>query len=101
MTRKQVVIAVVAAILILAALPTITAALDALGIIPLARAIRTEYLTGTAIAVIVTLLVLLPADQCRRAGRTHRCTVCDAPVRPGSRYCSACGSRLEPRGCRP
>jgi hypothetical protein len=94
MHRKRLVIAVVAAVLILAALPTITAALDALGIIPFARAIRAEYLTGTALAVIGALLILLPRTKPEPAVGGHACTVCDAPLRPGSRYCPACGSRV-------
>jgi uncharacterized membrane protein YhaH (DUF805 family) len=95
MFRKFVVLGLVVLILMLAGLPAITDALDQMGIIPAARAIQAEYLTGTVIAIIVTLLVLLPSVGCvwRRWPVTH-CPVCDQQLRQRGRYCPACGSRV-------
>ena len=95
MFRKLIVIALVIGILFVAGLPFITDCLCHIGVIPLARAIRAEYLTGTAIAVILALLILLPCRwRVRVVTRGYECPVCEASVRPGARYCPACGSRV-------
>ena len=95
MNRKLIVITIAATILIMAGLPAITAGLHRAGLIPLARSIRAEYLTGTALTVIVALLILLPARwRVRVSPRGYACSVCEASVRPGARYCPACGSRV-------
>ena len=95
MLRKLIVITIVIAILAFAGLPAITTALYRLGVIPIARSIRAEYLTGTALAVILALLILLPSFQ-RVAvpRRADRYPVCDQPLRHRGRYCPTCGSRL-------
>lgn len=95
--RKIIVAAAVAAILVLANFLVLAGWLDQVGVIGWAQGLRHEYLTGTAITVIVVLLVLLvpqsrvlligPGAQCR-------CRVCDGVLdRPG-RYCPSCGSRI-------
>ena len=63
------------------------------GAIAWARHIREEYLTGTALTVIVVLLILLARPGSGRRWRSWRCSVCDhAALRKGN-YCSECGSR--------
>ena len=95
MFRKLIVSTIVSTILIVAGLPTITAALHHVGVIPLARSIRAEFFTGTALAVIVALLILLPSRwRVRVVPRGYVCPVCEASVRRGARYCPACGSRI-------
>ena len=95
MSRKLIVITIVVGVLAIAGLPAITMALCRLGVIPLARSIRAEYLTGTALAIIVTLLVLLPPTyRDTVARRTDQCPVCGQVLRHGSRYCPTCGSRI-------
>ena len=95
MFRKFVVLGLAVLILMLAGLPAITDTLDQIGIIPAARAIRAEYLTGTAIVVIVTLLVLLPSRwRVSVISRDYECPVCGERIRPSGRYCPACGSRV-------
>jgi hypothetical protein len=95
MFRKFVVLGLVVLILMLAGLPAITDALDQMGIIPAARAIQAEYLTGTVIAIIVTLLVLLPSRwRVCVISRDYECPVCGERIRSGGRYCPACGSRV-------
>ena len=92
-SRKLVVVGVIAAVLVLANAGTIVGWLQGLGLIPLAEYLRAEYVTGTAIAVVVALLILLP-------GRTvwavlaRRCPVCDSPLLRRGRYCAECGSRV-------
>jgi len=94
--RKIIVVAVAAAILILANFLVLAHWLDRVGIIGWAEGLRHEYLTGTAITIIVVLLVLIvPPSRIFVVGHgeQRRCRVCDGVLdRPG-RYCPRCGSR--------
>lgn len=59
--------------------------------------LREEFLTGTAIAVIVALLILLvnPKNVSGRAiGFTRRCPVCDKRLIGNPNYCAECGSKI-------
>lgn len=95
MFRKLIIIVLVIVVLIAAGLPAISDALYSMGVIPLAQSIRADYLTGTALTVIVALLILLPSRwRVRVLPRGYVCSVCEASVRPGARYCPACGSRV-------
>lgn len=94
--RKIIVAAAVAAILILANFFVLARWLDDIGVIRWAQGLRHEYLTGTALTIIVVLLVLIvPQSRVLIVGREalSRCRVCDGVLdRPG-RYCPTCGSR--------
>lgn len=95
--RKLAVVAAIAAVLLLANAWVIAGWLDDLGLVASARHLRTEYVTGTAIAVIVVLLVLIPAAGARAGSwraAVSRCPVCDGHLRSGGPYCPACGSRV-------
>ena len=96
--RKLIVVGVIAAVILLANALVVAGWLDDLGLVASAGHLRTEYVTGTAIAVIVALLVLLPSATAARGRprreRFLRCPVCDEGLRPGGRYCPACGSRV-------
>jgi hypothetical protein len=67
------------------------------GIAEKAGWIRREFLTGTAIAVILVLLVLLVSPK-NAAGQvigfTRRCPVCDKRLIGNVNYCGECGSRV-------
>ena len=68
------------------------------GIEQKANWLREEFLTGTAIAVIFTLLVLLvsPKNTNGKAiGFTRRCPVCDKRLIGSANYCGQCGSKIE------
>jgi hypothetical protein len=95
--RKIVVAAAVAAIVVLANFFVLASWLDDIGLIPWAQGVRDRYLTGTAITIIVVLLVLIvPQSRVFIIGRgaQSRCPVCDRVLdRPGQ-YCPTCGSRL-------
>ena len=71
--------------------------LDEKGIIRWAHSLHQEYITGTAITIIVALLILLvPARQVMSgsSGWFKRCPVCNETLlRPG-KYCPDCGSRI-------
>jgi hypothetical protein len=63
-------------------------------VIDWAKDARKEYLTGTAITVIVVLLILLVAPRGEGRRLLRRCPVCDHTLLSGSKYCSDCGSGL-------
>jgi hypothetical protein len=67
------------------------------GIEQKANWLREEFLTGTAIAVIIALLILLvnPKNVNSRAiGFTRRCPVCDKRLIGNVNYCGECGSKV-------
>jgi hypothetical protein len=94
--RKVIVVGVVAGVFVMANALVIASWLADRGLIDWAASIRREFLTGSAIAVIVALLILLvPATRSGRSiwGLARRCPVCDEPVSARARYCGECGSR--------
>ena len=92
-SRKLAVASVIVAVLLLANAGGLVVWLQDLGVIPLAQYIRSEYITGTAIAVVVALLVLLPG-RAVWAICVRRCPVCDSLLLRQGKYCAECGSRM-------
>ena len=95
--RKVIVIGLVAGVFVMANALVIAGWLADRGLIDWAAGIRQEFLTGTAVAVIVALLILLvPATRSGRSiwGLSKRCPVCDEPVSARARYCGECGGRV-------
>ena len=92
--RKLIVISLVGAIFLLANFMLVTSWLQDKGVIDWASNVRRDYLTGTAITIIVVLLVLLVGQ--RRDGQRlfRRCPVCDHRLLGSIAYCSDCGSKL-------
>ena len=91
-SRRLLVAAVLVVILSLANAGTIVGWLQDLGVIPFAQYLRSEYITGTAIAVIMALLILLPG-RAVWAICARRCPVCHSPLLRHGKYCAECGSR--------
>lgn len=89
--RKVIVIGTIAAILITANIMLIARWIDNMGIPDAARQIRQDFLTGTAITIIVVLLILLtgPASAAKRS-----CLVCQGQIDSWDKYCRHCGSRV-------
>ncbi|HPF38097.1 MAG TPA: hypothetical protein PK093_05600 [Phycisphaerae bacterium] len=94
--KKCVLLVSIALLMILANTLAIADWLDGTGVAALARHIRSEYLTGTAVTVILALLFLLggPGLAIAGAGMMRRCSVCDRAMFRKAKYCGACGSRL-------
>ena len=94
--RKWVIVMAIAVVFLLGNIVLITNWLIDTGVCDWARFIRKEFLTGTAIAVIVALLILLENRQTRtrRIGLIRRCPVCDRALPDNAAYCSSCGSKL-------
>jgi hypothetical protein len=62
------------------------------GVVDWARYVRAEYLTGTAVTIIVVLLILLVNP--RTGALVRRCPVCDHVLLSRGRYCGECGSKV-------
>lgn len=86
--RKLIVIASVALIVVIANFLIIAAWLQEHGIIAIANYLQVEFLTGTAITIIIVLMIL------HSGGVKRRCAVCEKPLRGNTRYCGHCGSKL-------
>jgi hypothetical protein len=95
--RKILVAGVVVTILIMANFLVLARWLDTIGLIPWAQSVRDRYITGTALTIIVALLVLIvPQSRVFIVGRgtQSRCRACDGVLDRRGRYCPTCGSRL-------
>ena len=71
--------------------------LEDAGAIRYARHIRKEHLTGTAITIIIVLLILLVKPGREAVSRSvlfRRCPVCDHRVIGRGEYCGECGSKV-------
>jgi hypothetical protein len=92
--RKLIVLVLVAALFVVANLIFVTNWLAEKGVIDWARYVHKEYLTGTAITIIVVLLILLVAPRGEGRRSSKRCPVCDHAQSGEAKYCSDCGSRV-------
>jgi len=92
--RKVIVLALVGAVLLLGNILFVANWLAEKGAVDWARDIRAEYLTGTAIAIIVVLLILLVRPKVAARDVARRCPGCDHVLVGRGSYCSECGSRL-------
>jgi hypothetical protein len=62
------------------------------GVVGWARSVRAEYLTGTAVTIIVVLLILLVSPK--TSALVRRCPVCDHVLLGRGKYCGECGSKV-------
>ena len=95
--RKVIVLRLVAAVFLTANVLFVANWLAEKGIIDVAKHIRAEYLTGTAITIILVLLILLvkPGKELvSTSGLVRRCPVCDQVLMGKGKYCSECGSKV-------
>lgn len=91
--RKLLVVGLIAVVLLVANAGAIAGWLWEIGLIPWAQYVRREYVTGTAMTVIVVLLVLLPSRKVWEI-YVRRCPVCDYLLLRRGKYCCECGSRV-------
>ena len=94
--RKLIVLLLIGGILLVGNIMLIANWLNDHGVIDGARSIRKEFLTGTAITIIVVLMILLVGPRVRMGvgERSDHCSVCDQRLSRGDRYCGSCGSRV-------
>ena len=90
---KLIVVSLVGAVVLFANFLLVARWFQEKGVIDVAQHVRQEFLTGTAITIIVVLLILLvrPGYSAARAwAGTRRCRVCDHAVREDGHYCAEC-----------
>ena len=92
--RKIIVLGLIGLILLLGNILFVANWLAERGIVGWARNIRSEYLTGTTVTLIVVLLILLVTPKTGAKGLVHRCPVCDHVLVGRGRYCGECGSKV-------
>ena len=94
--RKIIIIGLIGTIFLAGNVLLIANWLSEKGVPEKANWLRENFLTGTAIAVIVALLILLvnPKSNGRSIGFIRRCPVCDHRVNGTANYCSDCGSKV-------
>lgn len=95
--RKLIVLVLVAAVFLLANVWLVVSWLEDKGVIDGARYVRKEYLTGTAITIVIVLLILLMKPGREAVGRfflIRRCPVCDHRLLGRAKYCGECGSKV-------
>ena len=92
--RKLIVLLLVAALFLVANLMLVVSWLQEKGVIDWAKDARKEYVTGTAITIIVVLLILLVAPRGEGRRLFRRCPVCDHTLLGGVKYCSDCESKV-------
>ena len=91
--RKVVVVGLIGGIILVANIAIVAHWFNDLGVIDGAARIRKEFLTGTAITIIIALLILLVKPHGNSSAWIRRCAVCDHRILRG-KYCSECGSRV-------
>ena len=93
--RKLAIVVFAITIILLANVWAIASWLDNIGLIAWASNIRAEFLTGTAITVILALVILLASPSRRDflSLAIRRCGVCDHIMLRRGKYCAMCGSR--------
>ena len=92
--RKIIIISLVAGIFLTANVWIVVNWLQDHGVIDWVQHIRSEYLTGTALTIIIVLLILLVRPRGERAKFIRSCPVCDHTLLGRGKYCSECGSRV-------
>ena len=92
--RKLIVLVVAAALFLVANLVLVANWLQEKGVIDWAKYVHRDYLTGTAITIIVVLLLLLVGPRGEGHKFLRRCRVCEHTVIGKGSYCAECGSNL-------
>lgn len=92
--RKLIVLGLVGGIFLLGNVWLVVSWLQEHGVIDWAQYVRQEYVTGTAVTIIIVLLVLLARPSGEQAVWLRRCSVCRHVLVGHGCYCSDCGSKV-------
>lgn len=93
-TRKLIVLGLIGSILLLGNILFVADWLAEKGVVDWAHGVRSQYLTGTAVSIIVVLLILLASPKVSYGRVSRRCPVCDHVLTGSGGYCSECGSKV-------
>ena len=96
--RKIILLGLIGCIFLMANVVVVANWLANSGVSQFAQTIKNNYLTGTAVTIIVALLILLVGPK-KTSGSTimsfvRRCPVCDHRLIGSANYCSDCGSKV-------
>ena len=94
--RKIIVIGLIGAIFLAGNVLLVANWLAEKGVPEKANWLRENFLTGTAIAVILALIILLvnPKTSSKSISFIQRCPVCDHRLIGSPNYCGDCGSKV-------
>ena len=94
--RKIALLVLIGFIFLMANVVLVANWLNEKGVPEFAENIKSNYLTGTAITIIVALLILLTGSKAgsRVFNFSRRCPVCDKRVLGKGNYCPECGSKM-------
>ena len=96
--RKIILLGLIGCIFLMANVVVIANWLADSGVSQFAQTIKNNYLTGTAVTIIVALLILLVAPNKTSSSKimsfVRRCPVCDHRLIGSANYCSDCGSKV-------
>ena len=95
--RKIVVIGLIGAIFLGGNVLLIANWLSEKGVTEKANWVRENFLTGTAVTIIIVLLILLVSPKSSGSkvfGFVRRCHVCDHRLIGRANYCGDCGSKV-------
>ncbi|MCP4612954.1 MAG: hypothetical protein GY845_30035 [Planctomycetes bacterium] len=96
--RKIILLVLIGSVFLMANVVVVANWLSDKGVSEFAQTIRNNYLTGTAITIVVALLILLanPKNTSgnKVTGFIRRCPVCDKALLSRGNYCSECGSKV-------
>ena len=92
--RKLVVLLLLGLIFFLSNILFVANWLYDMGVVNFALRIKSEYVTGTAVSVILVLLILLVGPRTANSKWLRRCPVCDHILMGRGSYCPECGSRV-------
>jgi hypothetical protein len=90
--RKVVVLGLIGVIFLAANILVVANWIAKVGIAEKAGWLRQEFLTGTAVTIIVVLLILLVSPKA--GALVRRCPVCDHVLLSRGKYCGECGSKV-------
>jgi hypothetical protein len=96
--RKIILLGLIGCIFLMANAVVVANWLSNSGVSEFAQTVKNNYLTGTAVTIIVALLILLVGPK-KTSGSTimsfvRRCPVCDHRLIGRANYCGDCGSRV-------
>ena len=94
--RKFIVIALIVMVFMAANIVVIANWLADSGVEQKAHYVKENFLTGTALTVVLALLILLvsPKTSGKTLGFSRTCPVCDKRLFGNGNYCPECGSKI-------
>ncbi len=96
--RKIILLGLIGCIFLMANVVVVANWLSDSGVSEFAQTVKNNYLTGTAVTIIVALLILLvdprKTSDSKIMSLVRRCPVCDHRLIGSLNYCGDCGSKV-------